>query len=148
MTARLRRSLRARMIASLVLACAITLGAATLVLLLPLAHRLKAAEVAYLRTSARHAAETFSAVSLDRDRSTREQQSQDEHVARQIARLALHGVRRGPFSMRCQWAAAQGAAHAAHYLSRAAMRPIDRRLLNEYLECALLIASACGPLTM
>jgi glycosyltransferase involved in cell wall biosynthesis len=62
--------------------------------------------------------------------------------ARAIARIALHGIRRGRFSMRCQWAAAQGGARAARFLAEAALRPIERARLSEYLECVLIIATA------
>ena len=94
MTGRLRRSLRARLVASLVLACAVTLGAATLVQLVPLAHRLQAGEIAYLRTSAEHAAATFSVTETDRDmhdsghiQSAQERQRETTALAHQVARL-------------------------------------------------------------
>jgi len=40
------------------------------------------------------------------------------------ARILLHGLRRGPFSMRCQWAAARGVGRAARLLSRHGVDPI------------------------
>jgi glycosyltransferase involved in cell wall biosynthesis len=39
-------------------------------------------------------------------------------------RLLLHGVRRGMFSMRCQWAAAQGVRRANQFLAGQGMHPI------------------------
>src|SRR5207247_6345259 len=46
---------------------------------------------------------------------------------RSVIRMLLHGVRRGVFSMRCQWAAARGTASAAHILSKKALHPIWKR---------------------
>lgn len=82
---RLRRSLRARIVASLVLACAVTLAAATIVLLVPLEHRLRSGELAYLRTSAAHAASAF--LLETKDREPRPSPGDSQLLAKQIGRL-------------------------------------------------------------
>lgn len=94
MSRRLRRSLYARLVASLVLACTVTLAADALVQLAPLEHRLRASEVAYLRTSALHAADTFAATESDVDmhreghpETAAQRAFQSDALAHQIARL-------------------------------------------------------------
>ena len=74
------------MVASLVLACAVTLASATIVLLVPLENRLSSGELAYLRTSTRHAADAFQTELGDHDVNRRFNEYQ--RLARQIARLA------------------------------------------------------------
>jgi glycosyltransferase involved in cell wall biosynthesis len=39
-------------------------------------------------------------------------------------RLILHGVKNGPFSMRCQWAASRGADGAAQFISTSRLKPL------------------------
>jgi glycosyltransferase involved in cell wall biosynthesis len=39
--------------------------------------------------------------------------------------LALHGIKNGQFSMRCQWAAARGEDYAARFISKNRLRPIE-----------------------
>jgi glycosyltransferase involved in cell wall biosynthesis len=41
------------------------------------------------------------------------------------ARLILHGVKNGPFSMRCQWAASRGANGAAQFISANRLKPLE-----------------------
>ena len=43
----------------------------------------------------------------------------------QTFRIAFHGIRRGRFSMRCQWASARGASRAARLISAEALNVLD-----------------------
>jgi glycosyltransferase involved in cell wall biosynthesis len=62
------------------------------------------------------------------------------------ARLLLHGMRRGWFSMRCQWAEARGARSARHFLASRGMRPINGQSTEAAAPDALLIAPPAGEL--
>jgi glycosyltransferase involved in cell wall biosynthesis len=46
---------------------------------------------------------------------------------RALVRIGLHGLRRGPFSMRCRWAASTGAHRATRFLVEEGLLPGDGR---------------------
>jgi hypothetical protein len=46
------------------------------------------------------------------------------HLVR-FARVILHGMKKGPFSMRCQWAASRGADGAAQFISANRLKPLE-----------------------
>lgn len=60
----------------------------------------------------------------------------------QTFRIALHGIRRGRFSMRCKWASARGAGRAARLISAEALNVLDGPLTEPFRPPAVQRAPA------
>jgi glycosyltransferase involved in cell wall biosynthesis len=61
-----------------------------------------------------------------------------------IVRMGLHGLRRGWFSMRCQWAGARGARSAARFLSRRGLHPVSAQSNEAAVLNTLIILHSAG----
>ena len=73
-------------------------------------------------------------------------EQQNGHGVEAMARMVLHGMRRGLFSMRCQWAEARGARSAGLFLARQRMHPIKAQSRAAALSNVLPMVQAAGEL--
>ena len=59
-----------------------------------------------------------------------------------MARILLHGIRRGPLSMRYRWAAALGAQRAARFIGSSGLEPLEDIVLSGQVEGARSLGDA------
>jgi glycosyltransferase involved in cell wall biosynthesis len=65
-----------------------------------------------------------------------------------VARFLAHGLRRGTFSMRCEWAAARGEAAAERFIARGGLRPVRRPNVEPELLADAMTSRVSAPQTL